>query len=54
MQHYTDTILYKTHQHFMILVGKFLTVFIPYSIIVLLCGFAFDLAIVWNICLILV
>jgi len=36
MQHYTDTILYKTHQHFIVVIIKFLAIFVPYAIVVLL------------------
>ncbi len=54
MQHYTDTILYKTHQHFMVLVGKFLAAFLVYVIIVLIAGYIFKLSILTQSIVLLV
>jgi len=34
MQHYTDTVLYKTHQHFIVVIQKFLAAFLPSMLIV--------------------
>lgn len=39
MQHYTDVILYKTHQHIMVPISKFLSIFLPYALIIFILGF---------------
>ncbi|MCD5375258.1 PH domain-containing protein, partial [Candidatus Gracilibacteria bacterium] len=38
MQHYTDIILYKTHQHFIVVIFRFLAVFLPYALGVFILG----------------
>lgn len=46
MQHYTDNILYKTHQHIIVLVSSILSIFLPYMLIVYIAGwYIFS----WNI-----
>jgi len=50
MQHYTDTILYKTHQHIIVLISNVLSFFLPYTVTVfLLWKFMYS----WNMWLIL-
>jgi len=49
MQHYTDNVLYKTHQHIIVLVSSILSFFLPYAItIFLLWRYVYS----WNIWLI--
>lgn len=51
MQTYTDSILYKTHQHFIVVISKFLRIFLPYAFIVIIAGkYVFE----WTILLQLV
>ena len=38
MQNYTDNILYKTHQHIIVLVCSFLSVYIPYFLLIIIVG----------------
>jgi len=45
MQNYTDTILYKTHQHFIVVIFSFLSIFLPYAVIIFIAGkYVFE----WN------
>lgn len=39
MPHFTDNVLYKTRQHILILISRFLRWFIPYGVIVFIGGF---------------
>ncbi len=53
MQHYTDTILYKTHQHIIVPISKSLSVFIPFliisSVILFFLKISVVLIILWEI-----
>jgi len=48
MQNYTDNILYKTHQHIFVLISKFLSIFVPYLIVIILFWFLEFEAWEWN------
>ena len=39
MQHYTDTVLYKTHQHVVVLILRIISIFMPYAIVVMFVSF---------------
>lgn len=38
MQHFHDIILYKTHQHIFVLISRFLQIFLPYLILIIVLG----------------
>lgn len=54
MQHYTDTVLYKTHQHIMVPISKFLSVFLPYGTIIAVLAFVFEWSTFLSLWLIIV